>query len=523
MHARLTQAAEDLNRLYFAFLTLLASGTKLAGSFLVSIRSFDLNDYALGIAVTVSESPYAGGENSVVAYPYLTSLRDAVFPDDWFLISEGDLGIRWVNDAGWELGVVGRLQTLGLGNSTSEAVRGLDDRNWAIEIAPMVGFRRWPVHINLRSYFEVLGRHGGNQTDLAFRLPREYDWGFVIPSVTGIYRDADYTNYYFGVSEDEARPVRPAYSPGSSTSAQVNLRLGVALSARWRLTGSFGVEFLGDEITDSPIVDKDSIWSANIGLAYNADIFQPRVSMRADKVQRRFEMRIAGFSVNSDAKVIHDNVDGEPGDEIDLEDLLGIEETEGVFQFEATYRFNDFHRIEMSYHKMSRTGTTQLDRDVVFGARTFTSGTELVTRFDSELLRLGYGYSLMNDAQKELGVMAGIHVSNNITDILALPTGERERSDVSTPLPVIGAFGSVELGRYSSLAAKLQLFGMQYDRLEGEMLFANLEWQRRLGDHVAVGIGYNAYYTRLRSREDEGRGRLETLHHGPIVFVTTGF
>ena len=501
----------------------LLAGNAAAGSFLDYVRSYDLNDYALGVAFSVSDSPYAGGENSAFAYPYLTSFRDAAFTDDWFLISEGDLGLRWVNQAGWELGVVGRLQTLGLGNSTSEVLRGLDDRNWSVEIAPMIGFRRWPVHIRLKSYFEVLGRHGGNQTELAFRLPREYDWGFLVPSIVGIYRDADYTNYYFGVSEAEARPVRPAYSAGSSASIAARLRWGVALSERWLLSGSLGLQYFGDEITDSPIVDQDSAWSANIGVAYNADIFQPRVSYRGSKRQSRLELRFASFLVNADAKVVRDSANGEPGDEIDLEELLGIEDRENVFQFEVIYRFNDFHRVELGYHKMSRTGTTLLDEDIAFGDRTFSTGTELATRFDSELLRLGYGYSLMNDQQKELGVMAGIHVANRITDILAIPTGERENSDVSTPLPVIGAFGSVELGRNSSLVAKLQLFGMEFDRLEGSMLFANLEWQRRLGEHVSVGIGYNAYHTRLRSREDEGRGRLETRHHGPSLFITTGF
>jgi outer membrane scaffolding protein for murein synthesis (MipA/OmpV family) len=512
-----------LNRINIALLALLSSGVASADTFLDFIRSYDLNDYALGAAVTVSESPYVGGENSVFAYPYLTSFRDAAFTDDWLLISEGDLGLRWVNDADWELGIVGRMQTLGLGNSTSDAVLGLDDRNWSIEIAPLVGFRGWPVHVALRSYFEVLGRHGGNQTELAFRLPREYDWGFFIPTITGIYRDADYTNYYFGVSEAEARPVRPAYTPGSSTSSEVSLRLGVALTDRWLLSGTLRMEFLGDAITASPIVDQESIWSANIGLAYNADIFQPRVSAIGGKYQPQFEMRIAWFSANSDAKVIYNNANGDPGDEIDLEDLLGIEDRENILQFDAIYRFNDFHRIEVSYHSLSRTGTTLLSREISFGDRTFAEGTELATRFDTELLRLGYGYSLMNDAQKELGVTAGVHVSNNTTDVTAMPSGERERSNVSTPLPVIGAFGSVALGPRSSLAAKLQLFGMQYDRLEGAMVFGNLEWQRRLTENVSIGLGYNAYYSRLRSREDEGRGRLETLHHGPMVFVTTGF
>ena len=512
-----------LKRLTFAVIAALSSTAASASSILDAIRSYDLNDYALGVAVTVTESPYTGGDKSAFAYPFLTSFRDPSFTRDWLFISNGDLGLRWVTQSDWELGVVGRLQTLGLGNSTARELRGLDDRNWSIEIAPMVGYRGWPVHVVFKPYFEVLGRHGGSQTELGLRWPRELEWGFLVPSITGIYRDADYTNYYFGVSEAEARPVRPAYTAGASTSVRGRLRVGIELSDRWLLTGSVSLEFLGDEITNSPIVDQQSIWSANVGLAYNADVFQPRASRIGNKYQPRLEMRVSGFSITADSKVIRDNSNGEPGDEIDLEELLGIDDQENVMQFEGIYRFNDYHRIEFSYHQMTRTGTALLDREIEFGDETFPPGTELATRVDSELLRFGYGYSLMNDAQKELGVMAGVHVTSNTTDVEALDSGDRERADVSTPLPVVGAFGSVQFGRRSQLAAKLQLFGMQFDRLEGTMLYGNLEWQMRLSDHFSFGIGYNAYFTRLRSREDEARGRLETLHHGPIVFVTTGF
>ena len=93
-----------------------------------SIRAYDLNDYALGISLSAAESPYIGGENLVIAYPYLTSFRHPSLTDDWFLVSQGDLGFRLINDAGWEFGAVGRVQTLGLGNSTDPALRGLDAR-----------------------------------------------------------------------------------------------------------------------------------------------------------------------------------------------------------------------------------------------------------------------------------------------------------------------------------------------------------------------------------------------------------
>jgi hypothetical protein len=43
---------------------MLAVSTAHAGSILDYIRNYDLNDYALGVAYSVSESPYVGGESS---------------------------------------------------------------------------------------------------------------------------------------------------------------------------------------------------------------------------------------------------------------------------------------------------------------------------------------------------------------------------------------------------------------------------------------------------------------------------
>ena len=495
-----------------------------ADSILDYIRAYDLNDYALGLAVSANQSPYTGGENSAFAYPFLTSFRDSAFTDDWFLISDGDVGFRWVNDAGWELGLVGRLQTQGLGNSTANELLGLNDRNWGIEIAPMIGFRRWPVHMNFKPYWEVLGRHGGMVSEFTLSLPSEFErGGYLVPSVEAIYRSEDYTNYYYGITGAEARPDRSEYAPGASLSYAVKIRWGYALTDRWLLSGNVGIEYLADEIRQSPIVDKDSTWSANLSLAYNSDIFQPRESSLSAKRQPKLEIRVTAFADSADSKISRNADDGTPGDEIDLEDLLGVSDSDTIFQFDAIYRFNAFHRLEIGYHELTRAGTVSLGQDLRVGNTTFATGLDLTSTFNSELLRFSYGYSLMNDDQKELGVMAGIHVNSSITDIVATATGQRERSDVSTPLPVVGLFGSVELGEKSFLAAKAQMFAMEFDRLEGVMLYLNLEWQRRIGDRFSAGIAYNLYATDLESKDIDAQGTIETRHHGPAIFFSTNF
>ena len=85
-----------------------------AGPVLDFVRDYDLNDYSLGMAVSVSQNPYEGASSSTFAYPYLTSFRHSAFTDDWLLIRDENLGFRFITENDWELGLIGRIQTLGL-------------------------------------------------------------------------------------------------------------------------------------------------------------------------------------------------------------------------------------------------------------------------------------------------------------------------------------------------------------------------------------------------------------------------
>jgi hypothetical protein len=131
-----------------------------AGPLLDYIRNYDLNDYALGLSVGTAQSPYLGSDYSNTAYPYLTSFRHSSLTDDWFLLQDG-MGVRFVTDNHWELGLVGRIQTLGLGISNSDELLSLEDRRWTVEAGPLIGWRGFPVHVQFRSFWEAPDRHSG--------------------------------------------------------------------------------------------------------------------------------------------------------------------------------------------------------------------------------------------------------------------------------------------------------------------------------------------------------------------------
>ena len=55
------------------------------------------------------------------------------------------------------------------------------------------------------------------------------------------------------------------------------------------------------------------------------------------------------------------------------------------------------------------------------------------------------------------------------------------------------------------------------------VIYLMLEWQRAFGDSFSAGIAYNYYRTRLDSTDRDTAGRLETTHHGPLLFLSANF
>ena len=506
-------------------LLLLATPAAQAGGILDYIRNYDLNDYALGLAYSSSESPYVGDDSSGFAYPYLTSFRHSAFTDDWLILTGGDVGARWVNDAGWVLGAVTRVRTEGTDATLLDELADIDVRKWTFEAAPLVGWRGWPVHFELKWYNEVFSDYSGPTTEFKLSLPREHPWGWFVPSVTLLENSAAHNRYYYGVSESEAalNPGLDPYTPDASLNVKAGISTGYAISNRWLLSVSLNHEWLGSEITDSPIVGKDSIWSGSVGIAYNNDIFRG-FDYSGDSFRGSgLEFRVGVYRNRTDSTIIQVPADGSDREEVDVEDVLGVNRRKSIVHFEGVLRFAHYHRIEFGHFELGRDSTTTLLTDIRLGDEIFSAGTAIDVEADLRVTKAAYGFSLMNDAQKELGVLAGFHITKYQADVVAPDTGQRVETSINTPLPVIGAFGSVAMGTNTDLHANLQLFRMEFDHYSGSLNNLYVGVNHYFGDSIGAGIGYNIYAMNLDSPDKDLRGSLKLRHHGPIVFASMRF
>ena len=116
-----------------------------------------------------------------------------------------------------------------------------------------------------------------------------------------------------------------------------------------------------------------------------------------------------------------------------------------------------------------------------------------------------YGYSLWRDAQKELGISAGLHYTRSDLILFAEETRQEVRVETEVPLPTIGAFA------------------LEFDRYEGSMGFFAVRLERDFGEHIAAGIGFNYYSTRLESQEPSLRGIYKATRYGPLFYIGMQF
>ena len=508
--------------LLVSILVVILPGQAVAGRMLDYIRNYDLNDYSFGVAVSVSQSPYVGTSNSAIVYPYLTSFTHSAFTDDWLLLRDENIGLRYITDSQWEFGAVARFQGLGTNIPIDGELAGVDEKSWTIEAGPLIGFRAWPINLQFRTYWEMPNKHDGLTSELELSYPIKFDRGFFVPTVRLIYRDEDYMDYYFSVSEAESAPNRPVYDAGASTSVLVGFSTGYELAPKWLLKAGLDLEFFDSAISESPIVDRDRQWSASVGLAYNADLFVPR-DHDDSRSGYSFEFRVGAFSSSISTTVEQRAGDGQPADTTDLENLLRAADNKTFLQLDTNFRINFFHQLQLGYFELRRESATTLENDLTFDDQLYDAGTEIETDTEFSLLRFSYAYSLMHDGQKELGVKAGLSYARFDIDVGEVGAQEAQHLNVRAPMPTFGALGSLTLGQNWSLGADLNFFLGDFDRYEGRMAYLALDLERKFGEVFRAGVGYNVYALRLTAKDKELGGELSLTIHGPKAYISFTF
>lgn len=222
----------------------------------------DATHWGLGVAGSVSQSPYAGDENRKRALPLL------FVENDWLRIAGAGIDVKLPSAGPVTFDLRLAYSFDGYKNGDAPILDGMAQRKHSVMGGGVVTWHDPIADIS----FETLADVSGHSKGLTARLSAEHPFRFgaleLRPRVAARWMDSNYVDYYYGVRADEATAVRPAYDAKAALNLETGVRASYAFAPHQMGFLDVGAQRLGNEIADSPLVGRRTLTSIGIGYLY---------------------------------------------------------------------------------------------------------------------------------------------------------------------------------------------------------------------------------------------------------------
>lgn len=166
------------------------------------------------------------------------------------------LGYQLYKEDAFSLDVLAKWAFRGYDDDDSRHLNGMDDRDSSIEGGIAASYHDGWGTTSVSVVTDLLGKHDGQEIVFGYakRFIRE-PW-VLTPSVGVTWQSNNLTDYYYGVERDEVTGSRPYYSAGDAWNPFVSLTTQYYFTEKWSSLVMLSYEWLDNEISDSPIVNK---------------------------------------------------------------------------------------------------------------------------------------------------------------------------------------------------------------------------------------------------------------------------
>jgi hypothetical protein len=233
--------------------------------------------------------------------------------------------------------------------------------------------------------------------------------------------------------------------------------------------------------------------------------------------------RVGAMFSTADTRLRVDAGNGAAGTTVTLEDNLGYSKNETLPTFDATWRINPRHRIEVGYAALSRDAQKTIAGEIRFGDTVFPVNTNVNSKFESDIWRLTYGWSFYREGGNELSLLLGMHVTGFKTKLEGSGGRLAETSDYTVPLPTIGLQGSWAFDPQWRLSGWVQVFSLKYNDYDGSLVNGAFTAEYRINRNLAVGAGYTIYDYNLDVTKSRSRASFDYQFAGPVLYLNAGF
>jgi len=241
-----------------------AESTYLENAEAVQVGTTPQVHNSAGLGFAYNQNIYDGVGNRIQAFPLLNLSYDN------FFIQGFTVGYNAYEDESVSLGFIVQPMFGGYNADESDALEGMSDTSYLVNTGMQMQYRLMPFSMTLAAVHDVTGRTGGNSASAKFAamVPLDDQRFVLIPSITATWLDSDITDYYYGVTHNEATSTRPAYDPGTAVNIGYGLTLKYQLAEHWGTTLGYVFTQYAEDISDSPIVSRSYSSAVIAGISY---------------------------------------------------------------------------------------------------------------------------------------------------------------------------------------------------------------------------------------------------------------
>jgi len=220
----------------------------------------------LGAGLMIQDEPLKGVDPKVFPLPFY------MYQGKSFSMRGLSASYEVLGEDTWSIRGLARFRTDGYDADDSSYLAGMSDRRNSLDVGAELWLEGSWGNIGLDWVTDALGNHNGQETRLTYVRPVRSALGIdklgLRPMLGLSWRSSNLNNYYYGVRAKEATAARTRYKSGDSVNPYVGIGLDYQLAERWSIFSLFRNQWLGSDISDSPIVDQHSKISVILGLLY---------------------------------------------------------------------------------------------------------------------------------------------------------------------------------------------------------------------------------------------------------------
>lgn len=220
----------------------------------------------IGAGPYMQTQPYKGVSARLVPSPVI------FFDNNIFYIRWSKIGVylagKKKQNYSWALSLAAQPCTFGYSASNSSYLKGMSNKNNSIEAGLELDGTYKTLFFNILSFHDVLNNNNSYMAHIQFGDSIKYKSLSLYPSILAIYYADKFNNYYYGVTHNEATPIRPYYHSNGGFNYAIETYLRYKITKKWYFLSYIRAEYLNKTIQNSPIVNSHYIYSGLLSVMY---------------------------------------------------------------------------------------------------------------------------------------------------------------------------------------------------------------------------------------------------------------